>query len=398
MAPRWRTGVVTALALVTAAVPFLDAAPASAATVHPIHFPVASAVRFTSSFGADRDGGARHHEGNDLMGTRLDHVLAATDGTVIRAATTTGNAGNYLVIKAPDGWQTKYMHLNNDTPGTDDGANPAQWRFAPGIGVGSKVKAGQFIAYLGDSGNAETTAPHLHFELHAPAGVIDPWPSLRHASAIPAGTTCQRATNPSSDPDPSTADAWQPPTWTATRTGQVAGRIPAFGDLAGRRLVSPIVDLAARPTNDGYWMLGADGGVFSFGAAPFLGSTGGRRLNQPIVGLAPTSTGNGYWLVAADGGIFAFGDAPFLGSTGSLKLNEPIVDVAPTPSGHGYWLLGRDGGLFGFGDAGWHGSVPGTGACDPIVATKIGATPTGRGYWIQSADGRVWSFGDAATI
>ena len=45
MAPRWRTGVATALALVAATVPFLDVAPASAATVHPIHFPVATPVR-----------------------------------------------------------------------------------------------------------------------------------------------------------------------------------------------------------------------------------------------------------------------------------------------------------------------------------------------------------------
>src|SRR3954447_17977456 len=127
MAARWRTGALAAATLLSATVPFLDAPTASAATVHPIHFPVATAVRFTPSFGAPRDGGARKHEGNDLMGTKLQHVVAATDGTVTRAATTTGNAGNYLVITAPDGWQTKYMHLNNDTPGTDDGANPPAW-------------------------------------------------------------------------------------------------------------------------------------------------------------------------------------------------------------------------------------------------------------------------------
>ena len=41
--------------------------------------------------------------------------------------------------------------------------------------------------------------------------------------------------------------------------------------------------------------------------------------------MSSTVTGQGYWLVAADGGIFSFGDAAFLGSTGAIRLNQPIV-------------------------------------------------------------------------
>jgi hypothetical protein len=55
---------------------------------------------------------------------------------------------------------------------------------------------------------------------------------------------------------------------------------------------------------------------------------GATRLNQPIVGMASSPTGQGYWLVAADGGIFSFGDAHFYGSTGSLHLNRPIVGMS----------------------------------------------------------------------
>ena len=65
----------------------------------------------------------------------------------------------------------------------------------------------------------------------------------------------------------------------------------------------------------------------------FHGSTGGLRLNQPIVGMAPTPSGHGYWLVAADGGIFSFGDARFYGSTGELRLNQPIVGMARDADG-----------------------------------------------------------------
>src|SRR5258708_21404092 len=64
------------------------------------------------------------------------------------------------------------------------------------------------------------------------------------------------------------------------------------------------------PGAAGYWLIAADGGVFTYGGAVFHGSTGGIRLAAPVVGLLPTPSGRGYWLAAADGGVFAFGDAP----------------------------------------------------------------------------------------
>ena len=78
----------------------------------------------------------------------------------------------------------------------------------------------------------------------------------------------------------------------------------------------------------GYWLAGADGGVFALGNAPFLGSAGALRLTRPVVGMAASPGGRGYWLVASDGGVFAFGDAPFVGSTGAITLNKPVVAIA----------------------------------------------------------------------
>ena len=71
-------------------------------------------------------------------------------------------------------------------------------------------------------------------------------------------------------------------------------------------------------TDHGYWLVGADGGIFSFGSAQFHGSTGSLRLQRPVVGITPTSDRQGYWLVASDGGVFAFGDAGFYGSLPGL--------------------------------------------------------------------------------
>ena len=164
--------------------------------------------------------------------------------------------------------------------------------------------------------------------------------------------------------------------------------------LAGSvALVARTPQPAAAATSSGYWLMGTDGGVFSYGKAGFYGSTGSIPLNQPIVGTAATPSGRGYWMVASDGGIFAFGDAGFFGSMGGKPLNKPIVAMAPTRTGRGYWLVAADGGLFAFGDAGFHGSMGGTKLAKPMV--DMAATPTGRGYWMAATDGGIFAFGDA---
>jgi hypothetical protein len=83
------------------------------------------------------------------------------------------------------------------------------------------------------------------------------------------------------------------------------------------------VAIAATQTGNGYWLVGADGGVFAFGDAPFVGSAVGQSLASPVVGLAPTQTGSGYWLAEANGGSLRFGDAADLGNVAGLQLNAP---------------------------------------------------------------------------
>ena len=84
---------------------------------------------------------------------------------------------------------------------------------------------------------------------------------------------------------------------------------------------------------------------------------GGVRLAQPIVSMAATRDGRGYWLVGADGGVFALGDAGYFGSVSTLHLSAPIVGITPSVDGAGYWLVGADGGVFAFGDAQYFGSM-----------------------------------------
>jgi PKD repeat protein len=155
----------------------------------------------------------------------------------------------------------------------------------------------------------------------------------------------------------------------------------------------------------GYWLVGADGGIFSFGSAGFYGSTGSFTLQRPVVGISPTGDRKGYWLVASDGGIFAFGDSGYYGSlpglgfspagsSGAHPLAAPIVAMVPSADGGGYFMVASDGGIFAFGDARFAGSCPGIGGCvGPAVAVMPDAT--GNGYWLVTAPGNVYAFGDA---
>ena len=171
------------------------------------------------------------------------------------------------------------------------------------------------------------------------------------------------------------------------------GAAPNYGSEAGKALKAPVIGMAPTATGLGYWLVAADGGIFTFGDAKFYGSTGNVRLARPVIGMASSHDGRGYWLYASDGGIFTFGDAKFHGSTGNVKLARPIVGMAATPTGLGYWLVAADGGIFTFGDAKFYGSTGNVNLAQPVV----GMVPTadGHGYWLVGRDGGIFTFGDA---
>ena len=165
---------------------------------------------------------------------------------------------------------------------------------------------------------------------------------------------------------------------------------------------SPVTPPAPR---HGYWLVGSDGGIFTFGVAQFYGSTGSLHLQRPVVGITPTANRGGYWLVASDGGIFAFGNAGYYGSIPgsglnpagsglSHSLNAPIVGMVPSSDGGGYFMVASDGGVFAFGDARFEGSCPGIGGCSG-AAVSVVPDATGNGYWVVTSTGAVYTFGDA---
>lgn len=140
---------------------------------YPLTFPVVGGAWYEDWFWAARGSGPHHAQ--DLMAAKMTPVVAAATGTVTwinwsqNPADLNPERCCTLVITHDDGWESWYIHLNNDTPGTDDGLG---WGIAPGIELGTRVVAGDLIGWVGDSGTAETTPPHLHFELYDPDGVL----------------------------------------------------------------------------------------------------------------------------------------------------------------------------------------------------------------------------------
>ena len=180
--------LAAALALLVAAAPPADAATHTYGEMvdYPLVFPVAGEAGYTDTFYATRYNGQHHAQ--DLMAAKMVPVVAVASGRV-EFVNWSSDPDNLrpdkccsLTLRHEDGWQTYYIHLNNDSPGTDDGQG---WGIAPGLRPGVHVQAGELIGWVGDSGNAEGTSPHLHFELRDPSGVIvNPYQALLAAEGV----------------------------------------------------------------------------------------------------------------------------------------------------------------------------------------------------------------------
>ena len=155
-----------------------------AAKVPPLIFPVVGDVTFRDDFGEPR--GQSRHEANDLMAAKRSPAVAVEPG-VVKFWTTSARAGCMLYLEGDSGTEYLYVHLNNDLTLKNDNrgkcvSGVAYW---PGLATGSHVDAGQPIAYVGDSGDANGIASHLHFEVHPNGGgAVSPYRYLVNAQRL----------------------------------------------------------------------------------------------------------------------------------------------------------------------------------------------------------------------
>jgi peptidoglycan LD-endopeptidase LytH len=115
---------------------------------------------YVDSWGAPRSGG-RSHQGTDVMAPHGARVFAFVDGAVSRESTS-ANGGIQLYLQGDNGVEYFYAHLSGYA-----------------VSTGTRVRAGQLIAYNGQTGNARYTAPHVHFEVHPSGGPVNPYPHLK---------------------------------------------------------------------------------------------------------------------------------------------------------------------------------------------------------------------------
>lgn len=114
------------------------------------------------TWAAPRDGGGRTHEGQDIFAARGTPVFSGTEGYV-RRIRSTEIGGNNILITGKGGRRYYYAHLD---------------RFADGLIVGEWVTTDTVLGYVGNTGNAVTTPPHLHFGMYERRTALNPLPLL----------------------------------------------------------------------------------------------------------------------------------------------------------------------------------------------------------------------------
>ncbi len=122
------------------------------------------------------------------MGKKMMPLVSAVDGVVRSVEYPEPSWGYSVTIEDADGYTYHYLHMNNDVPGTDNGQGGGMNAYAVDIERGNRVVAGQLIGWMGDSGNAEGTGPHLHFEIRKNGTAFSPFESLRVAKKITTPT------------------------------------------------------------------------------------------------------------------------------------------------------------------------------------------------------------------
>jgi peptidoglycan LD-endopeptidase LytH len=121
-----------------------------------------------NSWGDARDGGRRRHKGIDIFAPKGTGVVAVADG-IVSYIGEQPKGGLCLWLTTEDGASFYYAHLD---------------RWAAGLFEGMEVRSGDLLGYVGNTGNAKTTPPHLHFGVNDNDEMVNPYPILTKANPV----------------------------------------------------------------------------------------------------------------------------------------------------------------------------------------------------------------------
>ena len=121
-----------------------------------------------NSWGDARDGGRRRHKGIDIFAPKGTGIVAVADG-IISYLGDQPKGGLCLWLTTENGTSFYYAHLD---------------RWAAGLYEGMEVRSGDLLGYVGNTGNAKTTPPHLHFGVNDNDEMVNPYPILTKANPV----------------------------------------------------------------------------------------------------------------------------------------------------------------------------------------------------------------------
>lgn len=131
------------------------------------------ARQLRDNWGEPRDGGRRRHRGIDIFAPRGRELVAVADG-YISFIGEQPKGGKVVWLSTTSGYSFYYAHLD---------------RWAPGLYEGMQVRAGDLLGYVGTTGNAKRTSPHLHFSVHDPMEQsVNPYPLLKFSQFVSSAT------------------------------------------------------------------------------------------------------------------------------------------------------------------------------------------------------------------
>lgn len=125
-------------------------------------------VELYNSWGASRDGGRRRHKGIDIFAPKGTAIVAVADG-VVSYIGEQPKGGLCLWLTTENGTSFYYAHLD---------------RWAAGLYEGMEVRSGDLLGYVGNTGNAKSTPPHLHFGINDNDEMVNPYPVLTKAAVV----------------------------------------------------------------------------------------------------------------------------------------------------------------------------------------------------------------------
>lgn len=135
-----------------------------------LHMPVVGVQPYeiANSWGDPRDGGKRKHRGIDIFAPKGTAIVAVEDG-IISFIGEQPKGGRCLWLTNENGRSFYYAHLD---------------RWASGLYEGMEVRSGDLLGYIGNTGNAKSTPPHLHFGVNDNDVMVNPYPILTRAVVV----------------------------------------------------------------------------------------------------------------------------------------------------------------------------------------------------------------------